>query len=120
MSPAAIVAAVTRLGVELRVLDGDRVQLRPVAAVPDDLRAAIRQHRREVAAYLRRQHSPGYTDADYEHREAAAIGTARPPEPHRRCPSCRGGLQPGDADNAICSTCQWYAAHVMRGPARMQ
>ena len=107
MSPAAIVAAVTRLGVELRVIDGDRVQLRPVAAVPDDLRAAIRQHRHEVAAYLRRA-------------EDARLGPWQPPgrvAPPRQCVACGGGLQPGDPDGAVCSTCiAWFEISAPRRP----
>jgi hypothetical protein len=100
MSPAAIVDAVRALGVELRVIDGDRVQLRPVAAVPDGLRAAIRQHRAEVAAYLRR-----------------GLPTDPPPEA-RICAWCDGGLEPDR--QRLCRQCTDPVVARIRETARAE
>ena len=91
MTAAAVLAECDRLGVVLRA-DGDLIRFRPRSAVDDDLLAAIRERKPELLEYL-----------------STGIGVARPPAPHRRCPSCGGGLQPGDDDLGLCGTCLWFA-----------
>ena len=102
MSPAAaaIVEAVGALGIELRVVGADRLQARPLDAVPEDLFAAMRRHRREVVEAVRQAN-------DYRYRERQAVGQSQPPAPHRRCRSCPGGLHPDDPDGGPCFTCRW-------------
>lgn len=120
MSPAALVEAVTRHGVELRAV-GDRVQCRPVDALPEELRATLRQHRAEVAAYLRdrrRREAAGTDTEDYQRRESVAVGSARPPAPNRRCPGCGCGLQAEDHDLSLCGTCRWTLEYLE--PRRVQ
>ena len=54
----------------------------------------------------------GTPEADYQYRERQAIGTARPPEPHRRCPNCGSGLHRSDDDGSFCSSCRWSFEHL--------
>ena len=52
MTLSALMIALTDREVELRA-DGDRIAFRPASAVPEDLRAAIAEHRAEILAKLR-------------------------------------------------------------------
>ena len=63
----------------------------------DKLLALLRENKPAILAHL---------------RNAAAIGNVRPPEPHRRCPSCGSGLGPSDDDLALCFTCRWWVERV--------
>ena len=103
MTTTAILAEAERRGIKLRT-DGTMIYFRPEQAADPELLEAMRQRKPELISYLRR-------------REPAprSIGCARPPEPHRRCPSCGGGLQPDDPDRGRCFTCQWTGM-----PARVQ
>jgi hypothetical protein len=105
VSAAELLALAATQGVTARLV-GDTVKLRPADHVTPELLVSLRAHRDEIREHLRRQPAPGYTAAAYQRREAAAIGTARPPERHRRCPSCDAGLQPNDDDRAPCFTCR--------------
>ncbi len=54
MTAISILDQVSSLGVELRAVD-NRLQVRPSGVLPDDLRAALRQHRSEVVAVVAEQ-----------------------------------------------------------------
>ena len=77
---------------------GDRLRLRAPEKPPDELLDLLREHKPAIIEYL-----------------SHGIGCARPPESHRRCSGCGGGLQPGDADGALSFTCLWPGA-----PERIQ
>ena len=81
--------------------DGDRLKLRAPEKPPDELLDLLRENKRQILEHLRR-----------------GIDAARPPEQHRRCPSCAGGLQPSDSDGAICSSCRAYFERI--APTRIQ
>ena len=82
---------------------GDKLRLRAPEKPPDDLLDLLREHKPAILEHL---------------RQGQGIGCARPPEPHRRCPSCGGGLQPNDADLDLCGICQWAMQHL--APRRVQ
>ena len=100
MSPIELVDLALDAGLEL-VDRGDVLRVRGPKPLPADLLDALRQHKQEILEHLRQ-----------------GIGSARPPEPHRRCRSCRCGLQPNDADDGICGTCLWTCEHL--APRRIQ
>ena len=54
MTVSTIIEQVSRLGVELLAVDS-RLLARPSGVLPDDLRAALRQHRSEVVAVVAEQ-----------------------------------------------------------------
>ena len=90
MTAAAILAETERRGIKLRT-DGTLLYFRPKQAVDDELLELLRDNKAAILEHLGR-------------------GCARPPAPHRRCPSCGGGLQRGDADGSRCFTCRWPGA----------
>ena len=59
MSAAALLARVRALGVRVR-LSGNNIALRPIAAVPEDLKAAIKAHKLELLALLREEAGPAH------------------------------------------------------------
>ncbi|MCH7825447.1 MAG: hypothetical protein IH849_11645 [Acidobacteria bacterium] len=103
MTAAAILAETERRGIRLRT-DGSMIDCRPKKAICPELLEAIRERKPELISHLQQSAS-------------RPIGCARPPEPHRRCPSCGGGLQRDDADNSPCFTCRWSREHLWpQGP----
>lgn len=80
---------------------GDMLRLRAPEKPSDEILKLLRTHKPAIIEHLRR-----------------GIGVARPPEPHRRCPSCHCGLQPNDLESALCSTCLWAFEHL--SPKRIQ
>ena len=100
MSAADLLREVQAQGVTAFVR-GDRLVLEPASKLAPGMIETLREHKAEILEYL-----------------GSGIGTARPPEPHRRCPSCRGGLQPADEDRAFCGSCRWSMEHL--APRRPQ
>ena len=92
MTVEALLALVQKCGAEA-FARGDRLVLRPKSKLTDAIIETARDHKIEILEYLNR-----------------GIGSARPPAPHRRCPSCGGGLQPDDPDGEPCFTCAWPGA----------
>ncbi len=72
--------------------NGDKLRLRAPQKPSDELLDLLRRHKLEIIEHL---------------RERGATGCARPPEPHRCCQKCGGGLQPKDPDVSPCFTCRW-------------
>jgi hypothetical protein len=101
VTPAKLVKRAYEAGLKLTD-HGDVLRVRGLEPRPDDLLGALREHKREVLDYLRQ----------------IGIGTARPPAPERLCPSCGGGLQPGDPDSSFCDACKWTFKHL--APRRVQ
>ena len=52
MTPAEVVASARAAGLELIPLDGGRLYARPKAALTDELRKAIREHKDRLVAVL--------------------------------------------------------------------
>ena len=108
MTATALLEQVHALGVDVCVV-GDRLRLRPASRLSPELIATLRAHKAELLAALRpeRQH------------EDNRVGAWQPPGAiTRRCPSCGSGLQPDDADGAMCSTCRSGIEHLV--PRRVQ
>ena len=80
---------------------GDRLRLRAPAKPSEEILVLLHQNKAVIIKHL-----------------SSGIGVARPPAPHRRCPSCTGGLQPDDADGSLCSSCRWRSEHL--APVRIQ
>ena len=91
MTVEALLALVHDRGAEA-FIRGDRLVLRPKSRLTTEIIDLLKSHKTELVRYLNN-----------------GIGMARPPEPHRRCPSCGGGLQPDDDDLELCFTCRWGA-----------
>lgn len=99
MNAAAIVRAVTRYGVELRAV-GDRVQCRPVDRLPEELRAALREHSATVADYLRSAATRALpTDPDPPERICAWCRQALDEDRDRLCRRCTGDAGGIEADD---------------------
>jgi hypothetical protein len=86
--PTALLAQVRALGVSVR-LNGDNIALRPITAVPDDIKAALRSAKPELLALLRVEvaaqppvaQMPATSDAASQPRPRAPVNrdTAPPP-----------------------------------------
>lgn len=101
MTAAELLEAVRARGA-IAYLCGDDVYLEPADALTPELLATLRQHKAEIRAYLRRQENSG-------------VGPWQPPgrvAPPRQCVRCGGGLQMGDPDNGVCSTCRYYFSTI--------
>lgn len=59
-----------------------------------------------------RKHVPRSKGMGVEQRNNdSRVGPWQPPgavQAPRACPRCKGGLQPADADNSVCSSCRAY------------
>ena len=108
MTAAALLEQVRLLGVDVHVV-GDRLRLRPASRLSSELLESLRSHKPAVLAALRAE----------RHHEDNRVGAWQPPGAiTRRCPSCGSGLQPDDADGAMCSTCRSGIEHLV--PRRVQ
>lgn len=105
MTAAAILSECQRRGVHLRV-DGELIKYKPIAAVDGKLLEAMRAHKAELLAYLRRD--------EFDH-----VGPWQPQGATTcHCPNCGGGLQPGKPDGELCGSCVWYFERI--APTRPQ
>ena len=77
MTVSTIIEQVSRLGVELLAVD-NRLLARPSGVLPDDLRAALRQHRCEVVAAVAEQRRDVAADEAWE-RLRVSYDRAGPP-----------------------------------------
>ena len=89
MSAAALLARVRALGVRVR-LSGNNIALRPIAAVPEDLKAAIKAHKLELLALLREDEGPLDPFLASGRLPPAWVGTEHVPVPGSVCGCCRG------------------------------
>lgn len=76
MTAAEVLEHATAAGVTLVVVDDGAMVARPRAAVTDELRAAIREHKDQLVAVLRLRdvhRSMGFTEEDVRFIEAALL-----------------------------------------------
>ena len=96
MTVAAILSALSGLGIELRVEDGQLVAYRPPdVTIPPDLAAAVRTHKAELIRLLSEPSGPA---------------------PEARCVTCGATLRPEEVPTGTCAGCAQAPAVGPTGP----